>query len=188
MKQPSLKKQIIIFLLQNLLVVLLIGGFIIYPAAKNIFELKKNIEQTHDELEQEYTKTKHLKKSLQELDSVKEVTAQFTSSTIPVGSELPMITLFEQLAQRYDIDQNLSLGTQDTVRYAMAKSNISDKYYVFSFLNHGTYKHHLQFLRELESMPFYVIIDKLQWSTHGSGPTNDVTLRFDALVYAHATQ
>lgn len=170
----SVKKSIIIANLLILLVILVILFLIIIPSLKQTFEIKERAQETQRFLENQYKNTKLLKRSILELDNVKEKTNSFKQFGIPMGEELSMITRLETLAQKYNLEQNLNVETS------------GEDHYIFAFSTVGTMKDQISWLEELETWPYYFIIDKMTWSKASSkeeGKENLVALSFRAKIF-----
>lgn len=184
----SLKQKIIITNIGILLILFLIFGLIIIPAGKQILDLRNNIKQIENDLEQRYEQTKKLKKSLQELDTIRAQTAELRSTIPKIGDELMIITTLENIARQHNIEQNLSLNL---INESLSKNPKSlhkalPNHYRLSFLNNGLMIDHLLYLRALEKLPFYVIIDSLNFDKRQGtkiGETSPLTLRLEAIIY-----
>ncbi len=164
-----------------MLILLVIAGFIIIPSINYIVKLKKDINSIQLQIEDRYQQAKKLKRSLNELSNLKQTASQFKQSFLKLGSELILITELEQIAGKHHIEQNLSINL-----ITVKEKNILPVYYQLSFLNNGLMLDHLNFLRDLEKLPYYIIINNLSIEKRKGRTGNEkspVTMRFDAVVY-----
>ncbi len=184
------KKQIFILLSTITILAMAIIILIVIPTTKSIVELSKHTSETQEIIEQKYQRAKLLKKSSHSLADAESIISKYETAALKKGQELEMITLLENMAEDYKIEQTLSVNyvedglLQGTPRNNSAKTNIKTPLYIFSFLNHGEYQDQLKYLRALERLPQYLIIENIQWNhrSQGSEGQNYVTLRFDAKI------
>lgn len=189
----SLKQKLLIYILAISVVVIIVGGFIITPTVAKILSLRNDINNIEGELESRYEKIQSLKLSIQELPDIKSETDKFSAITIKPGEELNVITELEKIALENNIEQNTDLVFVDTKKdkptNTTAKKDSVEKslpqYYKFSFLNNGYFSDHIKYLQTLEKLPYYMIIDKLNFEKRNNDEKqlNKITLRFDAIIY-----
>lgn len=74
---------------------------------RHIISTKNDIERTEAQLEDQYQKTKLLRRSISELDTIKQNMAQFNTVSIAKGQELQVIYELEQLATHHTLVQKL---------------------------------------------------------------------------------
>jgi len=187
--QLTLKQRLTIYIVCIILGTLVVAGLIIWPTINHILTLHNDINTIQQELENRYEKTQKLKRSLQELDSIREVNNQINQIAINSGDELTVITQLEKIANENNIEQNTDLNFFDTEKEKASKTDTkkmaTPQYYKFSFLNNGYFEDHISYLKALEKLPYYMIIDNLNFEKRkGEDQTKDkITLRFDAIVY-----
>lgn len=190
----NLKQKILASNLGISVVILLIGATIIYPTVKNILELRHDIGDIQTQLEERYEKTQKLKRSLKELSEIKTLANELQKTTAKNGDELAIITTFEKLAGQYRIDQNLDIAVMDETKGsgkdgAPKSARALPRYYRLSFLNNGLFADHLQYLQAIEKLPYYAIIDNLNFEKRQGekdGAAFPLTLRFDVIIYVEA--
>lgn len=173
----------VILLMVSLITMIVV--FVIRPSLHEILALKKEANRTQQFLETQYRKAKQLRRSIQELGQAYVRAQEFQRATIQPGKELAVITELERLAETYHIEQTLHVqftNPQDKKTDAGAKKYGIQPYYTFSFLNHGTFADHVQYIKAIESLPYYVLIPSLQWEKRrlNPGEQSQTTLRFDA--------
>lgn len=186
----SVKLQLTLLISMISLVALSIAFGIVLPAIKSITQLDRDITQTQLFLEQRYRKTQRLRRSANAIENIRETTEKYRRATIEKGGELQIITKLEQLAATNNIDPNVSVrftSKDEALEQLTDKDNINlgQPYFTFSFLNHGLFVDQIKYLKALEELDEYFIVDGLQWekrqqTTNTAAP---VTLRFDADVY-----
>lgn len=163
-----------------------IGFFVILPSIQTIRELKKNINDTQKFLEEQYEKTQRMRRSVHNLDDIVLQTAKFDKLSIKEGSELEIITQLEELASKHNINQTLRVTFYNASENPTQPKNLppllnNKNYYVFSFNNTGSYENLAKFMKSVEELPYYFIIDSIQMSKISE--RTDVTLRFDGILY-----
>ncbi len=185
MAAPSIKNKLILIVIIIVLVLVAISIGVIYPAVKKIGALKENIAKIQNEMEQKYENSQKLRRTMRELESTDIAVKKFTQTTVNPGDELKIITELENLALKYNIDQTLN------VSYSGSNSKIkkpSTEYYELSFLNNAFFEDHINYLNDLEKLPYYVIIksvklEKRQGSSTSDAEKTPVTLSFNAKIY-----
>lgn len=167
-------------------IIVAITTLVIIPSVKSILALEKNINQTQKALEQQYQKTQRLRRSVHELDTVLAQTKKFKQAFLTSGGELPLITRLEELAAKHQLEQDLNVQPAAETEGA-AQPRLPLAYHVFSFINQGAFADLASYLKSLEQLPPYLVIDRLQWERGQRGPGGraPVTLRFDAKVYIY---
>lgn len=188
----SIKKRLSLYILGIVFVTALVVLLVIWPNSRYILGLKGDIGHIQEELETRYEKTQKLRKSLQELDTIKTEVKKFADITVKENEELRLITELENIASSHNIEQNLDLIYVDTSKLS-AKEKTKDKeesllpqYYQFSFLNNGFFEDHISYLRSLESLSYYIMIDELRFEKRKGGEEfekNEITLRFEGKIY-----
>lgn len=178
----SLQKKLTLFIFSIIFVALVIVLLIIIPALKHINELKISITSTEQFVEEQYLKSQHLKSSIRHLDDVKEQVKKFSNITVSQNEQLKIITEFENLATQHNIFQSITIKFLDDT--ASNENTIRLPYYEFSFVNNGKFTDQFNYLKSLERLDYYVIIDNLQLDNQGSSPESDTVARFNAHIYA----
>lgn len=180
----TLKKQIFFFNLAILLVIVSVGVFVVWPTIRHIQTLKAEIRSTQEYLEGRYQKARQVSRSLRELDRIEQAVGKYDQATLPIGSELTLITELEALAEKYNLEQSLK------ARFIQGDKKQPQAQFLFSFVQTGTFTDQMQYLRALETVPYYIVIDGLIWEKpkRVNATSTPVTLRFDGLVYATAAK
>ena len=110
------------------------------------------------------------------LAEVKKDVAQFEGAAILPGEELSVITTLEHLAQEHAIAQKLNV--------LFSRGQITNPFYTFSFVLQGNFQHLREYIRGLDDLPYYVLIDSLRFETKADGTDSPpITVRFDGKVY-----
>jgi len=184
MKQRNLKRHFFIVTAQYFIGVMVIALAIVLPATRHILQLQRDIQNFEADLENRYTKAKHLRKSLQELDQVDALTIKYTSSTAQLDHGLEFIQKLNALAAKHGVDQNLSVGTHENKNHPLIDTKISKYYFILTFQNQAPLKNQLTYLKALEQMEEFMIIDRLNFQKQGTTDSENIILRFDGIVYA----
>ena len=174
MAKISLKYRLVGGIILVVLLLGVIGTFIVRPTISKIKELEKEISKIEIQLEQRYQDSQKLKRTLHELEAVKLGVDKFTQTTVKPGSELEIITTFETLATEHDISQALSIADE---------KEGNQEFYQLSFLNNGSYQNHLDYLRSIELLPYYVIIDSIKLEKRNSEADAPITASFIGKIY-----
>ncbi len=174
MKSLTLKQSATSLIIVISIIVIGIIFVIVIPSIKKIDTLQNDISETQKDLEIRFQKKKKLKRSLRELNNIQEAVNIFRGSKIKQGNELAIITQLENLATTQGIKQNLGISA-------------SGDNYKFSFLNHGTLDQHMRFFKALEELPYYVLINEINWEKNSGEKSEDplLTTRFEATIYAN---
>lgn len=184
-------KQRLIFLTSTVTGVLILVIFlIVYPSAKHILQLRSDIKIIQEDMEERYIKTQKLKKSVMQLSQANENAQIFETAKISVKDQLEVITKLEKIASQNKIEQTVNVSFTDEKKGNPAdnsiKNSVLPQYYKFSFLNNGLFYNQINYLKDLEKLPYYVIIDNLQWEKRNTiTSSTPVTLRFTATIYAN---
>ncbi len=177
------KKQLILFNLVMILVAVGIIALVVVPYVGSIGDMRQDIASTQETLEARRAHVVESRRSIQELPAVEESVKKYQEMTIRVGDELAVITTFERLAAEHGIEQQL---LPSFVEQKGGKQQHPYPYYEFQFVNSGTYEQHVKYLRSLELLPYYVMIDSMQFerAKGKQGDSPDLITRFTARVYA----
>ncbi len=182
-KRMPLKHKIILLTLLILAGILFVAFLIIMPSVKYITTMRHNIEMTEAQIEEQYQKIRLLKKSINELDTIKENTEQFSYITIKKGEELRVIQELEHAALLYEINQDLG------VAFTQKDTYTKKSFYTFTFKNSGTFEQLVAHIQALERLPYYLIIENMQFSKpqdrQGNATSDDkVTVSFSGIIYS----
>ena len=173
----SLKRQFYVISTAFLIGSVVLGIFIIYPTIHAHSSVSDDIKVIQQELEIRYNDTQAMRRTLRELDSVNKEIETYKSFVIPHGEEVHIIEQLEMLAQEHALDQTLGASFTDT-----PDSAVGLPYYTFSFVLTGTFEDMFTYLQTLESQPYYIIIQGIDFR-RGTEP-GTASLRFDARMYA----
>ncbi len=189
-----IKQRLLILTSSIALVLILISVLIVLPTIKQILSLKNNITSIQGNLEERYEKTQRLKKSVSQLSQAKQSAEQFSQAAINPSDQLKSITELENLASQNNIEMTENVEYIDLGQNKDNDSNsdtvdspVLPQYYHFSFLNNGSFRDHLAFLKKIENLPFYLIINNLKFEKkeNGNSLSMPVSLTFDAIIYAN---
>ena len=146
-----------------------IGFVIILPSINYIKNIKKEIQTIEKESADQYQKIKLMKKSIAELDTVREKSKLIEQALVDKNDAVKIIQELEDLAIDKKIEQSLSINSG------------TDNSFVFSFKTKSNFSNTIQYLNSLEHLPFYMIIDNLSWTKVDK---ENVSLTFQATVFA----
>ena len=187
MKKIGLKQQMFIVTSAIAAFGALVGFLIILPTFQSIRDLQTLIGDTQRYLEEQYERTKKMKKSVHSLADVTEQIAGYELAVVKSGDELSIITQLEKLAVASAVSQTLKVALTDqpeTKSPGAEKipSTLRNKpFFIFSFVSEGAFNNLVKYLKTLEAMPYYFNIDSLQFSKNKD---NDlITLKFSGQLY-----
>lgn len=194
MARINLRQQVLFTTIGIAVISIVIAGVIIVPAIRQILSLQTSINETQKFLEQQYEKTQRMRRSVHSLDSIILQTEKFQNTTIKEGDELRVITELEKLASDNNIEQNLrveKIDPKENKAPTETEKNLPPilkkaPYYTFSFSNAGSFENHIEYLKELEKLPYYLNISSLQFDKKNASGL--LGLRFNANVYIKETK
>ena len=157
--------------------------FILVPTVQHIFQLKNNIKTTESFLEEQYQKTKKMRRSVSRLEAVQKQAAQFSTAYISKDNELTAITTFEELANKNKIKQE-DIRVTYSEKINLKENPVGSPFYTFSLAYSGEFADEFNFLRDIEKLPFYIILDNLRFERRGTNEEKNIFMRFDAKIYA----
>ncbi len=132
---------------------------------------------------------------MRELSNASIFAAEVEQAILNPGQELAVITELERLSERFAIDQTINISINEVKENELlptpqlAALGITE-YYTISLLNQGTFENHIAYLHAIESLPYYIVIDGVQWqrrNTSEKETTADVTLRLDGYIFMTGT-
>lgn len=204
MPRASLKLRLLSLIAIIFAILLGVIFLIVWPTINKITELKKDIGRIEEEMEARYQNAYKLKRTLNELENIKQQAEIFKKATISRGQEMPIITQLESLAGTYNLEQTLNvnfvvgekkhtvsitedseLGTQPIK--PEGPKNALPEYYEFSFLINGPFTKEIEYLAALDKLPYYTIIKQISWEKrqNNTGPKEaPITLTFRGIIYA----
>lgn len=182
MRRLPLRQSILMLIIVIALLIIALAGFVTIPMVLRIRQLNVEIQDTQLFLESQYEKTLQLKRSVNELPQVITQTAPYTQAFTEKETEVELITLFEDLANRNSINQSISIsfnpnGSAPPVPKFTAQ--YKKPHYEVTLTANGAFEDTMSYLDEIERMPLYMIIDRMDLSANG----NDTSLRFSVRIF-----
>jgi hypothetical protein len=192
----TLSKKLILYISLIATGIILVLTLVIIPGIKYIINLHQDVKEAQNELDSRYERAKQLKRTIQEIETVKESSKKYSQAILPINQELNIITELENLADQNNIEQNLNINFVSTKKNSTStednKENLTKNrpalpnYYQLSFLNNGSLANHLKYLVALETKLYYIILTDLNFEKRRNDLTTStpITLRFNAIIYA----
>lgn len=168
MKERNPVYKIILSTIGLVLVVILMAVYIILPSINYIKNIKNDIQQSEKNSAEQLDKVKKLKKSIAELDTVKKNIQPLEESIIDKNNTLELIKKIEDLATSQNIEQTTQITSE------------KDDKLTFSFKTKASFYKTLQYLNSLEHLPFYALINNLNWTRVDD---SNVSLSFEAVIF-----
>ncbi|KKW42675.1 MAG: hypothetical protein UY92_C0004G0011 [Candidatus Magasanikbacteria bacterium GW2011_GWA2_56_11] len=177
----SLKTKILLLAAAVLTATAVIVVAVILPSVAQVKRWENYIRAASEEVNDNYERTSQLRRSISKLTEVREATATFKDFAVSGAAELELIKSFEERAERLRLTQSLN------VQYSPGSKTDPGGihrggYYTFTFHNSGAFASHIEYLKELERLPYYVIIPELSWNR--GARDGSVTLDFTAKIYS----
>ncbi|MEK7644157.1 MAG: GspMb/PilO family protein [Patescibacteria group bacterium] len=187
MIRVSLKKKAIALVIISALLTLVIVILIIFPAVKRIRNLDGFISASEEEIEGSFQKTTRLKSSVKKLSETIREIGELGDMTSDKSSELELITMFEELADQNNVTQNLNMQFSGSEQIKKKNAGLKDGgYYLFSQKITGRYPNLLAYLRSMEDMRYYLIVDDLniRKNTEDSRAADAMTMNLTIKIYS----
>ena len=146
------------FLIAALAVTLLaIIFFLMIPAIGDIKNLNQKIIGQRTLLESRYEKRLSIKTSIQNYNALRpQIPALLDAIYLTSGNEIEFITSMETLADKHNVQQTITFNDQTGEAVTQNKKKIP----IEIFLN-GNYANILMYLKNLEKLNFYLIIESV---------------------------
>lgn len=183
----SLKRKAVVILIISGALTAVIIFFIILPAAQRIKNLQKYINTSEEEVEGSYQKTSKLKTSVKKLGETTKNIEQLAEMTSDRSAELRLITMFESIAEKNHITQNLNVQFVPSNEAKKKDAGLKDGgYYIFTFKNTGLFQDHMRYLRQLEDTPLYMTINDITLKKNAANnqQADSVAANFSAKIYS----
>jgi Tfp pilus assembly protein PilO len=153
----SLKKKIVIFLSAVITANLFIVYLIIIPTINEIKKISQSIYAERMDLERKYQKGQLLRETINNFEKIRLDKEKFVKSLILEGKELEFITVLEQISEKHNINQSLSL------KKSQEKDELKGFYYVIplEITLSGDFIDILKYLKDIEKMDYYLNISTI---------------------------
>lgn len=132
-----------------------IAYFVIYPTLRDIQSISDSIKKERDDLETKYQRGQLLRQLVQDFEKVKNEKDKLNTIFIESGKELEFVTMLENLASKYNLDQEIKISTKDVNKESIISAlplDISLK---------GDYNQILRYLNEIEASSVYFNINNI---------------------------
>src|SRR3989339_938720 len=166
------QKKFLISIGVTLVVMLGLVGLIIYPALRQINQIKVDISNEKDKLERKLNLGLNLKNIQRDLASIENEIGQLDHIFIAENHELEFITTLENLASKNQIMLNINpdftITKEDStkIKTIPVQLNIS-----------GSYNQILKFLQDVETLPYYYNVDLAIASNRSNSTGQPMTLQ-----------
>ncbi len=150
------------------LALILIFFFIVFPAVKEIRDMRTAIEQKRTELEEKLAQGFNIKKVQDELKGIESSLGDLDQIFIKPGQEVALVARLENMASSEGVDLS---ATSD---FAGKKLNSSYKQVPLQLNLKGNFSQIMSFMEKLESTPFYFNPDAITVSSEKFSLTTQV--------------
>ena len=132
---------------------------VVAPGVKKIKNLKNQINEQRESLEELYARGQNLKKTRQNYETVKENFAEISDVFVTQGQELEFITTLETLAEKNNLSLKIELNPERSRQISPQLKALPIR-----LLLNGQYEATLNFLDQLEQERLYVNLSQLNMS------------------------
>jgi len=160
-----------IILITTLILVLI---FFVLPNYNNLESIYLNLTKEAQTLESKYIAGEGLEKSSNDYNQISDQLPTYESLFIKRGEELLLVTNLENLADKYNLTQQLDLGLTKT------EINKNIIQVPFNFILEGTFDNFILYLTSLYQMPFNLTIQNIDIKQ-----TQDKKLEIHLLGYTY---
>lgn len=162
LKKINTQQKIIIYLLSIFIFAIIIIYFIIIPAINHIKDTRANIIGLKLEIEERYNKSKSLKRMKEKNEKIEPQIKILSSIFIDQNRELEFITTLEGVAGNNNVSQTINLSdAKDT-------SSQTYKKVPLELAVAGNFKNIMNYLINLETLPYYINIKTINLSSGSS--------------------
>lgn len=157
-----------------------IVGAIIVPTVRYILDLDRQANELRILLEKKNERAIHFRATLKQIDRIKAEAPDFSVYFFSLGDELKLVTTLENLANRTAVNQHINSTNIDS---------ITNQRVLFTLTVYGEYEKVLNYLSELERLPYFLNITKLNLvpsadrTNKNTQVTNPVALTIDLVLY-----
>lgn len=146
----------------GILLVATIGLFlgIVLPSTFTIRELQDGIDGEHAKIQERYHRRGELKETLLNLNEIKGGVGALTSVAIKEGEALQFVQALENVATRNGVEQEIQLRTVNQTELSNWEMEVP-----ITVIAEGEYVDILNYMRGLESLPYYIIVKSINVSS-----------------------
>ncbi len=175
----SIKRKIILYLAGVVIFTGLIFYFIILPTIKDIQKINSDVLAERIDLEKKYQRGQLLKKTIQNFETIKPEEEKLDKIYVIEGEELKFITALENIANKYNIAQDIGLAEKSSA-LAAGYSTLGLK-----ITANGSFTDLLRYLKDIEKMPTYLNISNISLATGDKNQANGlkITANLDGNIF-----
>ncbi len=161
----------------SLIVIAIVVG-VIYPTSKQINNINTDTVELRNYLEKKYENVRRLHSTKEKVIAIKEQVAGFEKYLYSLGDELKLITLLEDTATDFHIEQGIDNTNLD---------KINNKQIEFNLTVSGKYAQLLEYANALEHGPYFFNIGSFSLTptqNRDGSDTGWTVMRITLLLYA----
>lgn len=143
---------------------------VVLPSTYKVRELHVSINAEHAKIEGRYQRRGQLRDTLKILQEVRSGVADLTSIAIHDGKELEFIRALEEAAADRNIEQDIQLKTVNQIELSEWEREVP-----VTLLVKGRYVDVLNYIRDIETLPYYITIDSFTFQTSRSDKAKSFT-------------
>lgn len=180
MKLTLEKRTLLMIIIFALLTIAVIAGVII-PTVRSIQKAVTETQELRVYLEKRYERITNLRTSIKKINGIRAQVSTFPNHLFSRGQELELITTLEEMAANNNVTQKISKSNLD---------RLTDNRVTLSLNVTGSYARVLRFLTDLETLPYFLNITKLQLSYTATrlsqvGDEPPISLNLDLSLYVN---
>ncbi len=152
------KNKITLNIILSLILIIGITYFVTIPASDDIKEIKNKTENLRIDLEKKYIKGQSLRKLSESLKKIESEISKLDDTFIKKDGALKFITSLEEIAEKTNIIQRISLVSDQAVK---EKNYHKIPLHLFTT---GKFLNQIKYLKELESSSYYINTNSVEIS------------------------
>lgn len=161
----------------GILSVVTVGLFlgVVLPSTFAVREIREDIDGEHIKIQERYHERGQLKETLLNLREIKSSVTALTSVAVKEGRELEFVQALEAAAGRHTIEQDIQLKTVNQIELSDWEMTVP-----ITITAEGDFVDLLNYLRDLESLTYYINIDSFVFGstrTKGAKKITDEPVR-----------
>lgn len=143
---------------------------VMLPLTYKVREVHENIGAEHAKIEGRYLRRGQLKDTLRILQEVRSGIVDLTSIAVHDGKELDFVRALEEAADDKNIEQEIQLKTVSQIELSDWERKVP-----VVLLIKGRYVDVLNYIRDIETFPYYITIDSFSFRTLRKGTAKSFT-------------
>jgi Tfp pilus assembly protein PilO len=154
-----------------------LAACIIGPSVDEIKDISRKIWQQQKQLEEKYQAGQNLKKTAEELAKAQNLLPEFDRIFIQENHELEFISQLEQIAKQNNLNQKIDIDNNATESLGP-----NFKILYLKILLNGNYLQVLNYLTQVQKLPYYFNIQNISMTGQNFGPDKNTAAKVDVTI------